>query len=281
MPFTVVLPFFDPYKTALSGQAFRIHPIDDQRTETVAMGRYLQIVSLGDDRFLFSCRKDEFEKIWKGYFDLDRDYEGIVRSIDPEDFYLNEAAAFGRGIRILRQEPVETIISYIISQRRSIPSITTCVDRLCELRGAKIIPPALPEPFAAPLKDCYYAFPSVDALKTLTTEDLLGIGTGYRAPYIMSAINDISSGKLIPEAMAELSDDDLYKVLTSMYGVGKKVADCVMLFAFHRTGRFPIDVWMQRICDRYYDGLFDVSKYPGTAGIMQQFMFYYERNRKG
>ena len=64
-----------------------------------------------------------------------------------------------------------------------------------------------------------------------------------------------------------------------MYGVGTKVANCVMLFAFARTGRFPVDVWIQRIEDRYYNGRFDCTPYPDTAGIMQQFMFYYERRK--
>ena len=64
-----------------------------------------------------------------------------------------------------------------------------------------------------------------------------------------------------------------------MYGVGTKVANCIMLFAFARTGRFPVDVWIQRIEDKYYGGHFDCTPYPETAGIMQQFMFYYERRK--
>ena len=77
--------------------------------------------------------------------------------------------------------------------------------------------------------------------------------------------------------MKKLDDDELYEVLTAMHGVGVKVANCAMLFGFHRTGRFPIDVWIKRIEDKYYNGHFDAERYPETAGILQQFMFYYIR----
>ena len=277
---TITLSFFDPYKIALSGQAFRIHPIDDTHVETVALGRYLQIASLGDNRFAFSCTEEEFTTIWKHYFDLTTDYDSIYNSIDANDSYLKESANYGHGIRILNQEVFETTISYIISQRRSIPSITTCVDRLCELCGDEVVIPELGEPFVKPLKSHYYAFPSPEALSKVTAEQINDIGAGYRTPYILNATNDFVSGKLIPESLSDMDSDTLFAVLMNMYGVGVKVANCVMLFAFHRTERFPIDVWIQRIVDKYYGGSFDTSKYPDTAGIMQQFMFYYERCAK-
>lgn len=274
---TKILDNFDPHKIADSGQAFRIHSIDDTHVELVAKGRYLQIADLGEDEFAFSCDEAEFNDIWIPFFDLDTDYKKIIRSIDKGDTYLRDAAVYGKGIRILRQDIFEMVISYIISQRRSIPSITTCVDRLSEKYGKKIKTPKLSSPFIKPSKDTYYAFPTPDELRDATAEEINSIGAGYRTPYILSAIDDFASGKLDPDALSALSDDELYTVLTSMFGVGIKVANCIMLFAFHRCGRFPVDVWMQRIQDKYYCGSFDCSKYPGTAGIMQQFMFFYER----
>ena len=271
------IDFFDPGKIALSGQAFRIHSIDDTHTETVANGRYLQIAKLEDDRFAFSCTEKEFTDIWVSYFDLDTDYIKVIEDTDKNDLYLQDSISYGYGIRILRQKVFEATISYIISQRRSIPSITTCVDRLSELKGKKIKLPSLDEHFVKPLKKEYYAFPTVKELKGITAEELNGIGAGYRTPYILSAIEDFSSGKLLPSEMHSYDDDHLYEVLTSMFGVGTKVANCIMLFAFHRTGRFPVDVWVQRIQDKYYNGSFECSRYPDTAGIMQQFMFFYER----
>ena len=276
---TVKIPFLDLLKVADSGQAFRIKVIDDSHVELVAYGRYLQIAKTAKDTFAFSCTEKEFEDIWKPYLDLGRDYGKIVRSIDKNDEYLIAAAKFGEGIRILKQDIFETTISYIISQRRSIPSITTSVERISKLCGKKIKAPKLESPFVTPLEKEYYAFPTPEELNSLPFSALENTGVGYRAPYIARAAKEFCSGKLDPNALSALSDDALYKALTAMYGVGTKVANCVMLFAFARTGRFPVDVWIQRIEDRYYNGHFDCTPYPDTAGIMQQFMFYYERRK--
>ena len=273
------IEFFDMHKIADSGQAFRIHDIDETHTELVAFGKYLQVADLGSNEFAFSCSEKEFVQIWEEYFDLGRDYVKAASSIDPEDEYLKDAATFSNGIRILKQDIFETTISYIISQRRSIPSITTSVERISALCGKKISLPALKAPFIKPLKKEYYAFPSPAELASLSLEQIEGTGVGYRAPYIAQAAARFNDGLLDPDSLALLDDEALYRALTAMYGVGTKVANCIMLFAFARTSRFPVDVWIQRIMDRYYCGCFDCSKYPETAWILQQFMFYYERRR--
>ena len=276
---TVKIPFLDPAKVADSGQAFRIKVIDDSHTELVAFGRYLQIAQISKDEFAFSCDEQDFENIWKPYLDLGRDYGKIVKSIDKNDEYLLSAAKFGSGIRILKQDIFETVISYIISQRRSIPSITTSVERISKLCGKKIKAPKLSDPFVNPLEKEYYAFPTPSELNVLPFQELENTGVGYCAPYIARAAEEFATGKMTPEGLSALSDEDLYKALLSMFGVGAKVSNCVMLFAFARTGRFPVDVWIQRIEDKYYNGHFDCTPYPETAGIMQQFMFYYERRK--
>ena len=276
---SIKIPFLDLAKVADSGQAFRIKVIDESHIELVAYGRYLQVAKTGKDTFALSCTEDEFNTIWRTYFDLNRDYKKIIKSIDKNDDYLLKAAEFGYGIRILKQDIFETTISYIISQRRSIPSITTSVERISKLCGKKIKAPRLEEPFVTPLEKEYYAFPTPEELYKLPFSDLENTGVGYRAPYIARAAEEFKTGKLSPEALSKLSDDDLYNALTAMYGVGTKVANCIMLFAFARTGRFPVDVWIQRIEDKYYYGHFDCTPYPDTAGIMQQFMFYYERRK--
>lgn len=275
----ITIPFFDPHKIAKSGQAFRFRELDDTHVEVVAKGRYIQIACLGNERFAFSCGEEEFDEIWRDYFDLDRDYVRIYNSISEDDEYLKDAACFGYGIRILKQEPFETLISYIISQRRSIPAITTSVERIAKAYGKKIKAPALKAPFVKPLSKEYYAFPTCDELAKADLRAISDMGVGYRDRYIVEAVHDIKCGKIDLEELRAMSDDDLFKVLTSMFGVGTKVANCTMLFGFGRTGSFPIDVWIKRILDKYYGGAFDTSPYPDTAGIMQQFMFYYERNR--
>lgn len=273
------IDFFDPIKIALSGQAFRINQIDDTHVELVAFGKYLQIAILGNDKYAFSCSEEEFNSCYIKYFDLNRDYIKIYNSINPEDSYLKEAADFGYGIRILLQEEFETLISFIISQRRSIPAIKTSVERIAATFGNKIELPDLQTPFVNPLKDEYYSFPSPEELKEATLESISEMGVGYRAEYIICAIRDILNCKIVIEELKEVSDERLFDILTSMRGVGTKVANCTMLFGFGRTDRFPVDVWIQRILDKYYNGRFDTSPYKNTAGIMQQFMFFYERNK--
>lgn len=275
--YKVNLSFFNPAKIAESGQAFRIHSIDDTHVELVAHSRYLQIAMLGNNEYAFSCSKEEFDSIWFEYFDLNRNYEEIIKEVPKDDIFLNNSIESGYGIRILKQEVFETIISYIISQRRSIPSITTAVDKFSKLAGSKITLPELEEPFVKPLKEEYYAFPTINQASKVTSDELNSIGAGYRTAYILSAINDFHTGKLNIKAMSLLSDDELFKVLVNMHGVGVKVANCSMLFGFSRVGRFPIDVWIKRIEDIYYDGHFKAEKYPASAGILQQFMFYYIR----
>ena len=156
---------------------------------------------------------------------------------------------------------------------------TTSVERISELCGRAIPAPVLSDPFVKPSKDVFHAFPAPSELASLPFDRLQDTGVGYRAPYIAQAAAGFADDMLDPSSLEQLSDDELYKALTAMYGVGTKVANCVMLFAFARTGRFPVDVWIQRIMDRYYGGSFDTSPYPDTAGIMQQFMFFYERRR--
>lgn len=270
------IPCFDPAKIAMSGQAFRFNVIDDFHTELVAYGRYLQIAKLDEDRFAFSCTGSDFEKIWRSYFHLDYDYASLLASIPSEDRYLKAASYFSYGIRILRQEHFETLISFIISQRRSIPSIMTSVERLCSFTGREALMPDLSgDIFVKPVKGKYYAFPTSREMSSMSLTDIASLGVGYRADYIESAVRNNPD----LDSWDNLSDEDLYSELLSLRGVGKKVADCVMLFSYARHGRFPVDVWMQRIQDKYYGGSFDTTDYPDTAGIIQQFMFFYERNR--
>lgn len=287
------LKYFDPGKIALSGQAFRINIIDEIHTELVAFGRYLQIAQTsfcdsGDGfTYAFTCNETEFEEIWHPYFDLGRDYEAIESSIDNGDSYLKRAAIYSRGIRILRQDPWEMIMSYIISQRRSIPAIKTSVERIARSYGKQIDMTQIISDiksheniFVMPMYDEYFAFPSATELKNVTSKDFADAGVGYRADYLWLAVQDVLSGKIDLDSLSTLTDEQLLEVLLSMKGVGIKVANCVSLFGFNRTSAFPIDVWIARIIDRHYAGSFDYKIYGNDAGIIQQFMFYYERTSR-
>ncbi len=236
----------------------------ENKARVIAHGKVLYLTDEGNGDISLSCTEKEYRDIWHGYFDLGSDYEGYIKAIDPYDSCLKKAASFGSGIRILRQEPFETLISFIISQRKNIPAIQSSVEKLCRICGDRI-------------KDDEFAFPSPEAIASLSERELTECSLGYRAPYVREAARRISMGEKNLEALGSLSDEELFDELVSFYGVGKKVANCVMLFAYHRIGAFPVDVWIKRIEDEHYNGHFPVEKYPGFAGIMQQYMFFYAR----
>lgn len=254
----------DLRQIAESGQCFRMTMQDETEARIIAGGKLLYISGTGDGNFTLSCTKKEFQSFWHDYFDLGSDYSEYIDAVDPEDSYLMKAAAYGQGIRILRQEPFETLISFIISQRKSIPAIKTSVEKLCRMCGRRI-------------EGDIYAFPTPEAIASLSEKELADCSLGYRAPYVREAALQVRHGDKDPEAMFLLSDDVLYEELVSFHGVGKKVANCVMLFAYHRIGAFPEDVWIKRIEDEHYGGRFPVEQYPGFAGIMQQYLFFYSR----
>ena len=251
-------------KIAQSGQCFRLNARPDGRYELLAHGRLLEI-ELVEGGARFFCGAEEFDALWRAYFDLLTDYAAIRRAIDPADAYLNAAAAFGRGVRILRQDPWETLVTFILSQRKNIPAIKLCVERLCARFGE-------PVPGAG-----VNAFPKPAALANAELECLLGCSLGYRGRYVQAAARMAACGELDFAAMEHLPDGALYEALLSVPGVGKKVADCTMLFGFRRLGRFPVDVWIERVLAREYPNGFPLERYGEFAGVLQQYMFYYER----
>ena len=257
---------FDIEKIADSGQCFRLNRRSDHWLN-IAGDRVLRIYDCGDGSYKLDCTKKDFDAFWAPYFDLNCDYSAYRASVPKKDKFLTAAAAYGRGIRILRQDPWEMLITFIISQRKNIPAIKAGVEALCRNYGVCL----------SSMEDLY-AFPSVYSLSHAAESKLKECGLGYRVPYIISAARAVESGEIDLSAIAALSDDELLCELMKIYGVGVKVANCVSLFAYHRINAFPIDVWIARCLDEQYGGCFDASRYEGFKGVIQQYMFYYMRN---
>ena len=261
----------DIKKIADSGQTFRMTP-DPQKSLEAGSDVYRCIAQdrvcfAGGGRVWYRCAEEdcsENDAFWRAYFDLDTDYEGLIDSIDPDDAYLTAAAEFGRGIRILRQDPWEMLITFIISQRRSIPSIKTCVEALCRRWGRQI-------------GDGLYAFPTPEELAAAPLDELACCSLGYRTEYVYLAAQGVRSGTVDLERMKDMSDRDLLAALTSLRGVGPKVANCVSLFGFYRIGAFPVDVWIDRVLKEHYPFGFPFERYDGFAGVLQQYMFFAAR----
>ncbi len=238
-----------------SGQCFRPKKISENTYSFVTAEHTVERTDEGDVLSV-SCTKKEWDSIWHTYFDLDTNYRKIRESIPKDDEYLRAAAGHGAGIRILRQDKFEMRISFIISQRKSIPAIRTSIERIVDLYG----------------HDGF--FPKPEDMLRATDEELAACGLGYRVPYIRKAAERVALHEVDLEALDRLPDDELFDELKTFAGVGDKVANCVALFAYHRCGRAPVDTWIARVINERYGGVDPFPRYGKYAGIMQQYMFY-------
>ena len=261
----VIEPCFDLAQTLDCGQAFRWRPCGDdpQLWEGAAYGKYLRLRQTGEAILLY-CPEEEFETLWRKYFDLDTDYAQKRQALSALSPVLAEAAAFAPGIRILRQEPWEALCSFIISQNNNIPRIKGILERFCSLCGAPI--PGSP----------LHAFPTPETVAGLTVEDLVPLRAGFRAKYLIDAARKVVSGqvdlKKISRSPVEFGRNELQQI----FGVGPKVAECALLYGFHKTECFPMDVWMKRAMEALLPGR-SPEEFGENAGLAQQIVFHYSR----
>lgn len=248
-----------------SGQCFRWRDEGDGNFLIPSAGHIVMVRQIAEDRIRLSCDEEEFQAYWRDYFDLDTDYAKIAARISPQDAFLTRAAAAGRGIRILRQDPWETLITFILSQRKNIPAIRSCVERLCEAAGTSEMIGCFPTP--------------EEILAADAAGKLDGCGLGYRLPYIRETAEVFASNQI--DQLSRFSDDELLDALMQLKGVGVKVAKCTMLFGFHRLDAFPVDVWISRALAEEYPEGFDFSAYRPYGGVIQQYIFaYYRENAR-
>ena len=257
------ISFFDPAAIARSGQCFRMQEEQDGSFSVFSASRHLTLRPLGEGRYDFLPDGGEDDlPYWETYFDLSCDYEAMNREIPEGDGFLRLCADHSHGLRILRQDPFETLISFIISQRKSIPAIRQCIEKLCCAFGQKTA--------------SGYAFPTAEAIAQASLEQLGACSLGYRAAYVRDSARMVLHAGL-PSADTSLSDASLKDLLLTFPGVGIKVAGCVMLFGYHRLASAPVDVWIQRIIDRKYDGVSPFEAYGEYAGLYQQYMFLHAK----
>lgn len=254
----------DLRKIAASGQCFRLKEYEQNKFIAVT-GSHAVDIHFTDGIYTFECDPKEFQAVWIPYFDLNTNYRAFMAQMQDDPF-LRAAIVEGNGIRILRQDLWEMVVTFTISQRNNIPRITKSIELLCEK-------------FGSPLKviggQQVYAFPTPEQL---LWSDLSVASLGYRGPYIKQLC------KYSDEVWRELptmSDDQAKETLLSMRGIGEKVANCIMLYGLHRMGSYPRDVWINRMIDDVYHGDFDPSRYIGFAGYVQQLQFYYYRKGNG
>ncbi len=245
---------FDLTQICNSGQCFRWQQLDENTFLIPAFGRTLTVRQDGH-RFDFSCGSTEFDAVWRSYFDLDTDYAAIKARIDPDDEYLCRSAQHGWGMRILRQDLWEILVSFIISQNNNIPRIRKNLASICTLSQGD--------------------FPSPELLAATAPDVFRSMGLGYRADYLCAA-GEYARRDGALDALRTLSFAQAHQELRTIKGVGPKVADCVCLFGLHHVDAFPLDTHVKQILKAHYPGGFPFERYAGCAGILQQYMFYYD-----
>lgn len=216
--------------------------------------------------------KTNFPKYFEEFFDLKNDYSLIKKELLKYDF-MKEPIEFGNGIRILKQNLFEMLISFIISANNNIKRIQLIINRMKEEIGEK--------------KNGYYAFPTREKMLLKDEEFFKKIGAGYRAKYLYQVIRQIDEEKL--NNFMLLPTDELRKELVKLMGVGPKVADCILLFSMNKRDVFPVDTWIDKVMRKYSDNdkitkkqiqelvKKDFGKY---SGIINHYMFYWGRENK-
>ncbi|MBQ6848149.1 MAG: DNA-3-methyladenine glycosylase 2 family protein [Clostridia bacterium] len=262
------LTLSDPFSLAQTldcGQAFRFEALSDTKWGGVACDRYIELEKTPDGQIiLYNVTKEDFEEIWRDYFDLNRDYSEIIEKIS-ENEVLKTASNYGSGIRVLNQPPWETLCSFIISQNNNIKRIKGIISRLCENYGEKI--------------EGGYTFPTAERLAKLEVEDLAPLRAGFRAKYIIDAARKVAGGEIKLEALKDMPYEEAQKELLKIKGVGPKVADCALPFSHRHIEALPRDVWIKRALQVLFDGELPKVALP-YAGIVQQYIFFYARETK-
>ncbi len=245
------------------GQAFRFKQ-ENGAWEGIAYSKRIRLYSDGSDIVIDGASKEDYNSIWRMYFDLERDYDKIISAISADE-KLKEITDLTGNIRVLRQEPWETLCSFIISQNNNIPRIKGIIERLCENFGEKI--------------DGGYAFPSAERLSKCEVDELAPLKCGFRAKYITDAAKKVASGEVDLYGLCDMSLEAAAGELMKIKGVGPKVAACTLLFGCGHIESFPVDVWIKRAMEKLFSGGLPECAVQ-YAGIVQQYIFHYARLTK-
>ena len=268
---------FDLEQTFECGQCFRWDKTDGSYFG-IAYGTAVKIRQDDNKIILEDTSMSQWEKIFLSYFDMDRDYGEIKKSLSHDE-KMREAISFGEGIRILSQEPFETLISFIISASNNIPRIKKIISALCDNFGDEICYQG----------KIYHAFPTPEKIASLSPDEIKIIRAGFREKYILAAANAVVSGEIDLESLKNASYDYAKSQLMRLAGVGNKVSDCVLLFGLSKHSGFPVDVWVKRIMEYCYFhedtpkekiSRFAAETFGELGGYAQQYLFYWARENK-
>lgn len=268
---------FKPTHIFECGQCFRWKKEENGSYTGVAKGRILNVEERNGKIYLNNTNLDDFNNIWYDYFDLGTNYTEIKNKLKNMDEYLDKATDFGWGIRILKQDQWEMLISFIISSNNRIPMIQKAIDNLSREFGKYIGEYNGKE---------YYAFPTPEELSSVSQEQIRACQTGFRDKYIKSTADEVANNNDDVYRYSELNTEECRKELLKFNGVGPKVCDCIALFGMQKYDTFPVDVWVKRVMQEFYVEedmslpkirAYAIDKFGDLAGFAQQYLFYYAR----
>lgn len=270
---------FEPAHVFDCGQCFRWIKQPDGSYRGIVRDRAVQVSKKGNTLYIANTNQQDFMDIWYEYFDLGTDYSEVKKILEKDEI-LKEAVKTGGGIRLLRQDFWETLISFIISANNRIPRIMNIVDDLSALKGQCI-----------DKDNGYYGFPGTAALAASSFEEIQACKAGYRCAYIHRTAQMMKDTGITREKLLALDTDQARKELMNLPGVGPKVADCILLFSGLKYDVFPTDVWVKRVMEELYfkreASLKEIQEFAKTrfgklTGHAQQYLFYHARlNRIG
>lgn len=253
---------FNLDNTITCGQIFRFIK-EDNKYIVILSDRVISLEAHGEDIIIESNNYDNLENIINDYFDLNRDYTSLLNGIDIDDSIIE----FNKGYKIIHQDPLITLIEYIISSANKVERISKSLDLLSQKYGEKVL-------FNG---ECYYLFPSIDKLRNLSINDFRECKVGFRDKYLY----DIVHSDIDLESINNMDSTTALKYLKSYKGIGTKVASCILLFAYQRFDVFPIDTWVKKHMNETNEKKikeYTSKKYKEYSGLVIQYMFNYERN---
>ena len=271
---------YDLDATLASGQAFRWQKQEQSWTGIIAS----HWVRLRADSFSITAEAAEPIGDWSwlaDYLQLKVDLATLLLTF-PNDPPMLTAVNACRGLRLLRQDPWECLASFILSSTKQIVQIRQIIGLLCERFGE---PLPCPSAFAP-----VYAFPSASRLARATEHELRACKMGFRAPYLLAVARSIVNQEFVPERLRQLPVDMARQELMRLPGVGRKIADCVLLFAYGCQSAFPVDVWVAKALRQLYFPRrrvnlqrlhrFAATHFGANAGYAQQYLFHYFRTKR-
>ena len=269
-----------PFKlddTLTCGQTFRFFKQEDSSYDVILKDRVINVYVNDNYLYVTSNKDDDLEKIVRNYFDLDNDYDVMNNYLKKKDKKIINAVDFSSGLMMLRQDPFETIMSYIISANNGVLQITGALNNIAKKYGKKVL---------FNNKE-YYLFPEYTDLKDVTVEEFRECKVGFRDKYLKEMVDKLNNGEIILNEYFKLDTKSSLEKLMENSGIGPKVASCILLFAYQKYDVFPVDTWVKKIMKEDYKIIkekdirdFARKTYGKYSGIAIQYLFNYSRNKE-